>query len=275
MTYREAVEKAYGMPYISCTPLEQAIIEADRGQNPYCDAERIYFYFSPNDSSGANAMIICAEKYGGIRQIQNLLEEDGSVNYQIWLPKNAPAEIIQFVCAIQCNGALYPMILGIPIHELARYLYRRTALNSNNGKFHGIDETTLQNAVEYIQKRFGLVTREQMIDLLVSYYGASIISGHCYWIYHRSLGLVCDKLPFSVAKIIDTSQMNKKQNVDIKWKSEYELYKLVLSYYSDAVFHYSTAWLGEQHIDIYIPSIMLGIEYQGKQHFEAVEFFGG
>lgn len=26
---------------------------------------------------------------------------------------------------------------------------------------------------------------------------------------------------------------------------------------------------------MYIPSLSLGVEYQGKQHFEAVEFFGG
>ena len=31
----------------------------------------------------------------------------------------------------------------------------------------------------------------------------------------------------------------------------------------------------KQSLDIYIPELNLGIEYQGKQHYEEVEFFGG
>ncbi len=34
-------------------------------------------------------------------------------------------------------------------------------------------------------------------------------------------------------------------------------------------------WLAPQSLDIYVPSLKLGIEYQGVQHYEQVEFFGG
>ncbi len=34
-------------------------------------------------------------------------------------------------------------------------------------------------------------------------------------------------------------------------------------------------WLGRQHLDIYIPSMTVAIEYQGIQHFEPVSGFGG
>lgn len=37
----------------------------------------------------------------------------------------------------------------------------------------------------------------------------------------------------------------------------------------------SPVWLGSQHLDIYIPSIALAIEYMGRQHYEPVEYFGG
>jgi hypothetical protein len=33
--------------------------------------------------------------------------------------------------------------------------------------------------------------------------------------------------------------------------------------------------LGLQHFDIYFPEINIAIEYQGKQHTEIVEYFGG
>jgi len=34
-------------------------------------------------------------------------------------------------------------------------------------------------------------------------------------------------------------------------------------------------WLAPQHVDIYVPTLRLGIEYMGEQHFEPIAFFGG
>lgn len=38
---------------------------------------------------------------------------------------------------------------------------------------------------------------------------------------------------------------------------------------------YKPSWLNGKSIDIYVPSLKIGIEYQGIQHFEPVEYFGG
>ncbi|MDO5110031.1 MAG: hypothetical protein Q4D59_08895, partial [Erysipelotrichaceae bacterium] len=46
-------------------------------------------------------------------------------------------------------------------------------------------------------------------------------------------------------------------------------------YYPDAKFQYTPDFLYNQRLDIYIPSRNTAIEYQGKQHYEPVEFFGG
>lgn len=61
----------------------------------------------------------------------------------------------------------------------------------------------------------------------------------------------------------------------IKWVSEYRLYQNIRIFYPDAFFQYSPDWLSGQSIDIFIPSLNIGIEYQGKQHYEPVDFFGG
>lgn len=37
----------------------------------------------------------------------------------------------------------------------------------------------------------------------------------------------------------------------------------------------SPDWLDQQRLDIYIPAINLAVEYQGQQHYKAVELFGG
>ena len=59
------------------------------------------------------------------------------------------------------------------------------------------------------------------------------------------------------------------------WVSEVALYDLVRSRYPDAVHQWRPSFLGLQSVDIFLPSEKIAIEYQGQQHFEAVELFGG
>jgi len=43
----------------------------------------------------------------------------------------------------------------------------------------------------------------------------------------------------------------------------------------DNLRHHRPTWLGGLELDIFIPALGLGIEYQGQQHFHAVELWGG
>jgi len=71
------------------------------------------------------------------------------------------------------------------------------------------------------------------------------------------------------------SELIKKGEATSGWKSEQQVYALVSQRYPDAVFQYHTGWLGMQSLDIFIPSLSVGIEYQGQQHYEAIDYFGG
>lgn len=53
----------------------------------------------------------------------------------------------------------------------------------------------------------------------------------------------------------------------IKWYSEYNLYLLIKTYFNDAIFQYKFEELGEQRIDIFVPSLNIAFEYQGEQHY--------
>ena len=64
-------------------------------------------------------------------------------------------------------------------------------------------------------------------------------------------------------------------SIRVRWKSEWGLYKLVKSVFDDAQFQYKPEWLRPQSLDIFVPSIRVGIEYQGIEHYKATEFFGG
>ena len=59
------------------------------------------------------------------------------------------------------------------------------------------------------------------------------------------------------------------------WVSEMQLYNLVKTVFPEAVHHANPEWLKSLHLDVFVPSRKLAFEYQGKQHFEPVDFFGG
>jgi len=59
------------------------------------------------------------------------------------------------------------------------------------------------------------------------------------------------------------------------WVSEMNLFKLIESVYPEAQHHVRPSWLLPQHLDIFVQSNRIAFEYQGKQHYEAIEFFGG
>jgi hypothetical protein len=61
------------------------------------------------------------------------------------------------------------------------------------------------------------------------------------------------------------------------WISETELYYKIKDQFPEfsIVHHGSPKWLGRQHFDIYFPNENIAIEYQGLQHYQPVEFFGG
>lgn len=71
------------------------------------------------------------------------------------------------------------------------------------------------------------------------------------------------------------SKLIKNDEAPTRWGSESRLFKLLSKTYKDAIFQYHSEFLGLQSYDIFIPSINVAIEYQGKQHYEPIDFFGG
>lgn len=59
----------------------------------------------------------------------------------------------------------------------------------------------------------------------------------------------------------------------ILWKSEYKLFLLVKNSYPDAIYQYRNPIFNGLIIDIHIPSLRIAIEYQGEQHYQAIERF--
>lgn len=88
------------------------------------------------------------------------------------------------------------------------------------------------------------------------------------------------KLSRVVSEIVRTAidewrVSNNLPRIGQGWVSETMLFSLVKRRFSDAIQHYYSKWLGRQHLDIYIPSLRVGMEYQGLQHYQPIDIFGG
>lgn len=61
------------------------------------------------------------------------------------------------------------------------------------------------------------------------------------------------------------------------WINEVKLYYSIKEHFSNykVTHQYRAKWLGRQSIDIFIENFNIGIEYQGIQHYQPVEYFGG
>lgn len=71
------------------------------------------------------------------------------------------------------------------------------------------------------------------------------------------------------------TEMAKESRITTRWGNEYKLFMLISKIVEDAKYQYRTDWLGQQSFDIFIPTQNVAIEYQGQQHYEAVNLFGG
>lgn len=91
------------------------------------------------------------------------------------------------------------------------------------------------------------------------------------------LDILGEKIKFSsIVENYIRDKVNLPKIGEGQWISELSLLNKVRSKTSMKVIHqWSPDWLGRQRIDIGIPDLGLAFEYNGKQHYEAVEFFGG
>ena len=95
------------------------------------------------------------------------------------------------------------------------------------------------------------------------------LAGHSLSVLQRALA------PQMVAAEEDFRRARGIPEFSQRWVSEMSLYELVKSRFPDAVHQWRPSFLGLQSVDVYLSSEKIAIEYQGQQHFEAVELFGG
>ena len=79
------------------------------------------------------------------------------------------------------------------------------------------------------------------------------------------------------AENISSGKKKGVAKIGEKWISESLLFNYIDILFPECTVEReaSPPWLGKQRLDIYISEIGLAIEYQGEQHFKAIDMFGG
>jgi hypothetical protein len=86
-----------------------------------------------------------------------------------------------------------------------------------------------------------------------------------YVVFHKECGELTNEL--LMFHSIITTELYLSGVKKFRFKSESDLFKMIKHNYPDAVYQYRSFWLRRQSLDIYIPSLKIGIEYQGQQHY--------
>lgn len=101
--------------------------------------------------------------------------------------------------------------------------------------------------------------------------------------YFREMPHVAEKAVFSQLRLFlkKAEDLYREEigmpKVGEGWISETDLYYKITKAFPDyeVIHHGQPKWLRKQHLDIYIPKLSIGVEYQGIQHYKPVKIFGG
>ena len=249
---------------------ENNMCKDNMGENSSEKALYSYYYFCKNETDEYIDLQHRIAPYAEIIPIPNYYPYDSTINVRIRLSKSSNEdEWMKYVLPYKEKAMV--CIMGIPIQIFLKYLQNKRVYYSGSKKDNErlkILEDSVCELMEYYSK-----TKEELYDEIRIYYGEDLIKQEFKYTYgqyekYKSIWNRPDMLPRNKTTSYDSWY-------NVIWKSEMLLYNLVKAYYPDAIMHYKDSWLGQQHLDIYVPSKRIAFEYHGQQHYENIEFFGG
>lgn len=270
-----------------------------------------YFYKKECDSYYI-LMDFCRTKNIKIEIVKNKFEDDiNTINYKIKIIES-DIETIEFI--YYCLNRVYTSFSNINVFSCGLYDNKQKSNTCGGSAIYNIPYMDYYKGIDGQFKVFNIIAqhslskaqKENYRNIVKNIYEKlNILPNYDYLPKDFTKDLISEDLMY--IKIKDFIIQKNKENLNLsrktfedylkekysqqykqtkqkliakkiiksKWKSEQELFKLVYNYYPDAIYQYRADWLGLQSLDIFIPSLKIAIEYQGEQHYKAVDIFGG
>ncbi len=199
------------------------------------------------------------------QQITNLFPDDNTTVYFTTLPRDNPALISFMDFALKKAMCIKSFsIYGSDGNAILNELYLRTARTSQRIPLSKEASLFKEKALQYTNES----QLEKYVNQLYNFWGSTL-----YDTTRFHLGINKEFNLDVYGRVCEI--MNLDPGASMRWKKEFNLYSLVKKHYNDTIYQFRAPWLGAQSLDIFIPSLNLGIEYQGVQHYKQVDLFGG
>ena len=229
------------------------------------------YYFSTTNAIAETVVNNYFANHAEILRYPAMFEEDFSHNYRIRIPKdnNELLFLWTYFCIEQM--VTEPSICGTEICSVIRGVSQINTLNDETAEIVRLIDKQIskkrQNYIESLMHKYPYRT-------LLSANGTSFrykhpISETAYSYVYDNREVLNEKYNDILLGLVVQGKLSPRG------KSEFSLFMLTKTYFINAIYQYRADWLQGQSLDIYIPELNLGIEYQGIQHYEAVDMFGG
>lgn len=244
----------------------------DNSRKQFFDKDNVYFYFSYVSTKAFMILFDYIQNADKIEIIKNDFANDPTINYKITYSKTRNKEVEFILSILIFNEIPGISIFNYPIMELVKCFTYDDEVDKILLEYtdeHYEEKIEIINA---LKQKYELKSDVELLELLVDKYGR--------WITHNGYNSLYHFYPFSPCENREEydriySKLIDEKSIKIKWKNENDMYHLIKTHFPTAIYQYHSDWLGLQSLDVYIPQLKIGFEYQGEQHFHGVEAFGG
>jgi len=268
----------------------------------YSDQENLYLYFYEKECELCYMLKSISKNAKKFEIIPNKFKDDiETVNYKAIFDKNDidTISLLYFILEKYSYGEVISSLnieckhcFGTAINRLAIEIYPKLLIKNNaisTIRYHEMLETEIETNKNIIENIYNYYNLEVNYNCYPKEFFNDVATINGQLAEYKKYLMEIKPTIFLKEGYLKKNSKDKLQKeyeklkselvyngiIKRKWSSEIELYKLVKTYYKDAIYQYHTKWLGQQSLDIFIPSLNIGIEYQGKQHYEPVNIFGG
>lgn len=252
------------------------------------DSDRICIFLHLTNSKTSQIVQEFIKGADSIETLPNIFDDDPTVNLKVTYI-NRPKDVrFLYYCMGVDSQQFGVAVFGIPVDQL-----EQGTLNNQHEQRYFLknNNVDIMFMKKLVRELFLKCHEEQKVNLLPKHIYLNCISSHDMDVYvyqhlrdgfsgkyavpeyylRKSKDFADEKIKYKEI----FQKIASEGNYSTKWVSEYTLFQLIQKEYPDAIYQYHSDWLGLQSLDIFVPSIHTGIEYQGKQHYFPIQLYGG